>query len=131
MEGAFQQALWPFKLYFGGVLGSGRQPFSWIHINDAVGIFLHILENNHVMGILNGVAPNVTTNAEYTKTLASTLGRFAIFRVPAFVLKLIFGEDRANMLLKGSFVLPRRVLESGYVYQYPDIKSCLVALCEK
>lgn len=121
--GVVQSMIYPFFFGVGGRIGSGEQAFPWIHVDDVAGIIAHAIENEHVTGVLNAVAPEVATNREFTKAFAGALGRPACFPVPSFVLSRVLDADRAAMLLEGPRVLPKRTLESGYVFQYPDLKS--------
>ena len=120
--------LLPFKLGLGGPIGSGNQWFPWIHIDDMVGIFMHALENEKVTGVLNGVAPKICTNKEFTRSLASVLHRPAFFQMPAFFLNAVYGPTRASMVLEGQNVTPKLTLESGYKYSYPSLDGALVDL---
>ncbi|KAK1152019.1 epimerase family protein SDR39U1 [Acipenser oxyrinchus oxyrinchus] len=125
--GAIQQMIWPFWLGLGGTLGSGCQPFPWIHVADVAGIITHALESGTgvVSGVLNGVAPADDTNATFTRALGSALRRPTLFPVPAFVVNTLLGRERAVILLQGQRVIPKRTLESGYVFKYPDLQSAL------
>ena len=98
---------------------------SWIHISDMVGIILHALENTNVQGTLNAISPQPVANSEFTAAFASALWRPAFIPVPAFAVNMIFGDERGSMLLQGQKVIPKRTMESGYSFQFPDIKSCL------
>lgn len=124
--GALQKMLPPFRMGFGGRIGSGNQWMSWIHLEDLAGIFRFALENR-VSGPLNGTAPYPVTNAEFTKALASTLQRPAIFPVPEFALKLMFGE-MSEMLLASQRVLPKAAEDAGYQFRYPQLAAALVEL---
>jgi uncharacterized protein (TIGR01777 family) len=121
--GALEKMLPPFKAFVGGKVGSGKQWMSWVHVDDVVGILCHAL-TNPISGVFNATAPNPVTNAQFTTELARALGRPAIFPVPEFALKAMFGE-MANMLLGGQRVLPRATLEAGYKFQYPDLAGAL------
>ncbi|KAL9974822.1 hypothetical protein ACROYT_G011912 [Oculina patagonica] len=123
--GMIQQSIWPFWLGLGGIIGSGKQYFPWIHIDDMTGIIVHALENDHVTGVLNGVAPEIVTNQRFTKEYAGALWRPAILPTPAFVINFVFGEQRAKLLLEGQKVIPKRTLELGFKYQFPELKSAL------
>ncbi|KAM6202544.1 epimerase family protein SDR39U1 [Rhynchocyon petersi] len=123
--GAIGQMLLPFRLGLGGPIGSGHQFFPWIHIRDLVGILAHALEVKHVQGILNGVAPAVTTNAEFARALGAALGRPAFIPVPSTVVQAVFGRERAIMLLEGQKVVPRRTLGTGYQYSFPKLEAAL------
>ncbi|XP_006814103.1 epimerase family protein SDR39U1-like [Saccoglossus kowalevskii] len=123
--GAMKQMIWPFWFGVGGKIGSGKQYFPWIHIDDIAGVFVHAVESGSVEGILNGVAPNTVTNLQFTQALASAMWRPAILPVPSFVVNLIYGRERGQMLLEGQKAVPKRTLESGYQFKYPDIQSAL------
>ena len=107
-------------------MGSGQQYFPWIHIDDMVGMFIHAMENEKFVGILNGVAPEIITNSEFTNAFASALWRPALFPVPEFLLSLVFGEERKDVVTKGMKVIPQRVLDLGYKFQFPAIRPALV-----
>lgn len=123
--GALKQMLPPFKAFVGGKLGSGKQWMSWIHLDDLVGIICHALENP-MSGPVNGTAPNPVTNSQFTAELARALGRPAVFPVPSFALKAMFGE-MAGMLLEGQRVLPKAAEAAGYKFQYPELGPALRA----
>ncbi|XP_077470594.1 epimerase family protein SDR39U1 [Stigmatopora argus] len=134
--GAMKQMLLPFWLGLGGTLGSGRQPFPWIHVSDLAGIIAQSLEPPPSSDpptstppssplVLNGVAPTINTNYEFTKELGRLLRRPTIFPVPAFMLNTVLGSDRAVVLAQGQKVVPKRTLETGFQYKYPDLTSAL------
>ncbi|XP_009568538.2 epimerase family protein SDR39U1 isoform X1 [Cuculus canorus] len=125
--GAISQMLWPFRLGLGGPLGSGLQPFPWIHIQDLAGIVCHALESESLQGILNGVSPssNATSNGTFARELAAALGRPALLPVPAWAVRAVFGAERASMLLEGQKVVPKRTLESGYKFLFPELSGAL------
>src|SRR5277367_2836590 len=119
--GALGKMLMPFKLGLGGRIGSGRQWWSWIQIDDLVGAIQHVVEAESLMGPVNMVAPNAVRNAEFTKVLASVLGRPAIFPVPGFALALAFGNMAADELfLASQHVTPVKLEASGYRFQYGE-----------
>jgi uncharacterized protein (TIGR01777 family) len=123
--GALKKMLFPFKMGVGGKLGSGRQYISWITLDDAVGVIEFALENEKLRGPVNTVAPDAATNQEFTKALGSALSRPTIFPVPAFAVRLIFGEMADATLLSSQRVDPQRLKEEGYVFKYPEIKGAL------
>ncbi|KAM7321525.1 hypothetical protein ACRRTK_019617 [Alexandromys fortis] len=124
--GAISHMLLPFRLGLGGPIGSGHQFFPWIHIGDLAGILTHALEEDHVQGVLNGVAPaSTTTNAEFAQALGAALGRPAFIPVPSTVVQAVFGRERATMLLEGQKVVPRRTLATGYQYSFPELEAAL------
>jgi uncharacterized protein (TIGR01777 family) len=121
--GALTMMIKPFKAGMGGKLGSGHQWMSWIHLDDLVGIFLHVLENS-LRGPVNGTAPNPVTNEEFTKNLAHALHRPAVFPVPAFMLKTMFGE-MSEVMLASQRVLPKAAEAAGYQFRYPEVAGAL------
>ncbi|KAM9501470.1 epimerase family protein SDR39U1 [Clarias gariepinus] len=128
--GAIQQMLPPFWLGLGGTLGSGSQPFPWIHVSDLAGIIAHSLDPSCVPAsprpaVFNGVAPALNTNLEFTRELGQALRRPTPLPVPEFLLRAALGPERAAILTQGARVVPRRALESGFRFQYPDLTSAL------
>jgi len=121
--GAIKQMFMPFLFGVGGKLGSGEQWFPWIHVDDVAGIITHAIETDSVSGVLNAVAPLPATNSEFTEAFAKAMWRPAVFPVPAFALKWLYGPERAKALLEGQHVSPKRTLESNYQYLYPDLAS--------
>ncbi|HXG66426.1 MAG TPA: TIGR01777 family oxidoreductase, partial [Blastocatellia bacterium] len=122
--GALKKMLPPFKLGVAGPLGSGRQWFPWIHIDDIVGIYRHAVSAPAAARALNGVAPGIVTNAEFTKQMGEVLHRPAFVPVPEFALNLLFGE-MGVVLLASQRVIPKATLESGYVFKYPELTPAL------
>ena len=114
---------WPFFFGVGGNIGDGKQWFPWIHVDDVAGIILHSIENSTVAGVLNAVAPQTITNAEFTKTFSRQMCRFALFPVPKLALSTLLGEERGEMMTSSPKILPSRTLQSGYQFKYPDISS--------
>jgi uncharacterized protein (TIGR01777 family) len=123
--GALGKMLTPFKMGVGGRIGSGRQWMSWIDVQDMVGAILHILKTDLLQGPVNLVAPKPVTNAEFTKTLASVLSRPAIFPMPAFAVKLAFGEMGETVLLGSQRVEPSQLVESGYPFRFRELRASL------
>lgn len=123
--GALKKMLLPFRMGVGGKLGSGRQYMSWITIDDAVGAIEFALENEHLRGPVNVVAPEPATNYEFTKALGGVLSRPTIFPVPAFAARLVFGEMADATLLTSQRVEPQRLKEASFVFKYPELKGAL------
>jgi uncharacterized protein (TIGR01777 family) len=123
--GALGKMLLPFKMGVGGRIGDGRQWMSWIDVQDMVGAIHHILKTDLLHGPVNMVAPKPVTNAEFTKTLASVLSRPAIFPVPAFAVKLAFGEMGETVLLGSQRVEPAQLIESGYPFRFSSLRASL------
>ncbi|OCT98069.1 epimerase family protein SDR39U1 isoform X1 [Xenopus laevis] len=129
--GALPSMLWPFRLCLGGPIGSGNQPFPWIHIEDLCRLLCQCIEQGGSSGdVLNAVSPSAVkdTNSDFTQALSMALGRPAFLPVPALAIKALLGEDRAPMLLEGQRVVPQKTLQSGFTFLYPDLKSALADL---
>lgn len=124
--GLLQRMLLPFKLGLGGNIGDGRQWMSWIHRQDWIGIAETLLNNPNLQGAYNATAPNPVTNYEFTQTLAQCLHRPALLPIPAGLLKLLLGE-MSELLLGSQRVLPKRLLEAGYTFKYPELTEALKA----
>lgn len=122
--GAVNEMLVPFRLGLGGKMGSGRQWWSWIHVKDLVGAIHHILKND-LHGPVNACSPNPVSNAEFTKALASAVHRPAIFPIPAFVVRTIFGQMGDELWLASQRVEPAKLKASGYQFQYPEIRQAM------
>lgn len=122
--GALSKMLPPFRLGLGGPIGSGRQWMSWVHIDDEVAAILHLIDHKTLEGPFNLTSPRPATNEEFSKTLASVLGRPCVFRVPAPVMKLMMGEA-SDLVVKGQRVVPVKLLRSGYSFRYTDLKPAL------
>ena len=115
----------PFRLGAGGPLGSGRQYFSWIAIDDLVSVLFEAIVNDELEGPVNAVAPQEVTNAEFTETLARVLHRPAIFRVPAGVMKLAAGQLAEEVILVSQRVRPERLADSGFQFAFPTLEQAL------
>jgi len=123
--GALRKMLLPFKLGFGGVIGSGDQYMSWVTLEDLLGILTHCLTDKTRSGPVNAVSPNPCTNREFTKTLGRVLIRPTLFPMPAFAARLAFGEMADALLLSGARVIPGKLTESGYAHQHPELETGL------
>ncbi len=120
----FNKLITPIKLFAGAPLGSGQQYMSWIHIDDLVGIFSHIIENGKE-GIFNGVAPNPVTNEALTKAIAKKLKRPLILpNVPLFALKMLLGE-MAAIAITGNRVSAQKLIDDNFNFKFPEIKTAL------
>lgn len=124
--GALQRMLPPFRMGVGGKIGSGKHWMSWIHLDDLAGIFQFALLKP-VSGAVNGVAPNAVTNADFTRALAAAVHRPAIFPMPGFALRLLFG-DMAGMLLESQRVLPKAAESAGFTFRFPQLDAALADL---
>lgn len=123
--GALAKMLLPFRLGAGGVIGSGRQYWSWIGLHDLGRIFEFCLHESALRGPVNGVSPRPLTNTEFTRTLGQVLHRPTIFPMPAFVARLALGEMAEALLLASTRVLPTRLLNLGFHFEHPELQQCL------
>src|SRR5437870_5108775 len=129
--GALQKMLLPVRMGLGGNMGSGRQWWSWINVQDWVEALHHILKSDLLQGAVNLVAPRPVTNAEFTKTLAAVLSRPAIFPLPAFAARLAFGQMADELLLASQRVEPAKLISSGYTFRHSDLKTALQAILKR
>lgn len=123
--GALALMLPVFRAGIGGRIGSGRQYMSWIALDDLLGVIRHAIECDFLAGPLNAVSPNPVTNRIFSKTLGRVLSRPAMFVLPSFAARAVFGEMAREVLLASVRVLPKRLLESGYKFQYPELEAAL------
>jgi uncharacterized protein len=123
--GALPKMLPAFRMGLGGKLGSGRQWWTWVSVRDVVGAIEHVLDHESLSGPVNTVAPNPVTNAEFTRILASAIHRPAIFPMPAFAVRLVFGEMGEELFLGSQRVEPAKLAASGYQFQHPELKIAL------
>ena len=123
--GALSKMLLPFRLGVGGRVGSGRQYWSWISLDDLIGAILHCLQHEGLMGAVNAVAPNTVTNLEFTKTLGRVLHRPTVLPMPAFAARLALGEMADALLLASARVVPESLIVSGYAYQHSTLEAAL------
>jgi uncharacterized protein (TIGR01777 family) len=127
--GALAKLLTPFKLGLGGRIGSGQQWWSWIHVDDVVGGIHHAMRSESLAGAVNLVAPNPVRNAEFTRVLASVLGRPAFFPVPEFALRMAFGKMAAGeLLLSSQRTEPGKLLAEGYEFRFRELRGALANL---
>jgi len=125
--GALKQMLPPFKFGVGGVIGSGKQGFSFIHIDDLMSAYKFIIENSDSKGIYNLSAPEPTTNRGLTKALGKALHRPTIFPLPEFVLQIIYGEG-SRVLTDGQQMIPQKLLDEGFKFKYKNIDEAVASL---
>lgn len=128
--GAFPLMKLPYQLGVGGRLGSGRQWMSWIHIEDMVRLIDYCIRNSQLSGPVNATAPHPVTNDDFGRTLGRVMKRGHYFPVPSFVFKLLLGE-LSVLLLEGQRVLPRRAMECGFKFKYPNLQEALENLTAK
>ena len=129
-EGALVPMINQFRFFAGGPIGSGEQWFPWIHIDDVVKIFLFAIDNQKVSGALNASSPNPLRMKEFCKTLGRVMHRPSLFKVPAFIIKIIFGEA-ADVLLNGAQVIPEKTIKAGYNFRFETAEEALKNLLHK
>ncbi len=122
--GALGQMIPLFKKYIGGPIGSGKQWFSWVHIKDLAEAFAFLLKHPEISGPVNVCSPNPVRNKDLAKALGKALHKPSFLPAPGFMVKLVLGEF-GSVILEGQRVIPRRLLESGFTFQYPDIDAAL------
>jgi uncharacterized protein (TIGR01777 family) len=124
--GALAKMATPFRCFLGGPIGSGRQWVSWIHLQDAVRALIFALDSNVLTGPVNVVAPEPVTMDALARAIAGALHRPAAIRVPAFALRAALGRGLARALLTGQRALPRKLVDSGFVFDFPRVEqACL------
>jgi uncharacterized protein (TIGR01777 family) len=124
--GALARMRPPFSLGVGGPLGSGAQWMPWVHLDDAVGLFLHAAQHESLQGPLNGVAPEPVTNATFARALGAALHRPARLPIPRAALRIVFGE-LSDMLFESQRVVPRVAQRTGYRFEHPQLEGALRA----
>jgi uncharacterized protein (TIGR01777 family) len=122
--GALEKMIPLFKWGLGGKLGSGKQWFPWIHVEDLAGMIDWAIRTPSASGVYNATAPNPVTNGQFTAALAKSLGRWAILPAPKFGLRIALGEF-ANSLFFSQRVIPRRAVEEGYDFRFPNLDGAL------
>ena len=129
--GVFLRLVKPFRFFIGGHLGSGKQWFSWIHLEDEVKAILFLIEREDLSGVFNLTAPHQLIQKDFFHILGKIMKRPSWFPVPGFVLRLIFGEMAKDTLLSGQRVSPRRLLEEGYRFLYPQAELAIKEILGK
>jgi uncharacterized protein (TIGR01777 family) len=125
--GALAKMLPAFRMGAGGRLGSGRHWFPWIHRADVVAVCQWLIDNGQARGAYNVSAPNPVTNADFTRALGRALGRPTVLPMPEAALKLLFGE-MSELLLVSDRMLPKRLLDAGFRFRYPELDAALAAI---
>ncbi|MEA2047174.1 MAG: TIGR01777 family oxidoreductase [Campylobacterota bacterium] len=121
--GELRQMMTPFKLGLGGMIGDGKMISSWIHLDDLIGIYQHIIKQR-LTGIFNATSPYPVSNYTFTKTLGSVLHRPTILPIPKFILRIMYGEA-SSVLTNSKEVYPRNILEAGYTFKYEQLYEAL------
>ena len=125
--GVLKKMLLPFSIGMGAQLGSGKQQFAWVALDDVLSAILFISYNDKISGAVNLVAPQSISNADFTRDFARALGMPAIFRIPAPILRAVFGEMADETLLASSIAVPQKLLDHGFSFLFKDAAIALKA----
>ncbi|MCK4087507.1 TIGR01777 family protein [Acinetobacter radioresistens] len=128
--GILPQMLMPIRFNLVGKIGHGRQPVTWIHINDVVRAITFILQQRKAKAVYNLVAPEQATQRKFAEIAAAKLYKKPLLSMPACVMKTMLGEQ-SQLVLNGQFVMPQALLEQGFEFQYPDLNSALTDLLDE
>jgi uncharacterized protein (TIGR01777 family) len=123
-EGMLKKLLPLFRLFMGASLGSGKQWFPWIHIDDIINTYVHAIENESVKGPMNGTSPNPVTMDKFAKGLGMVLNRPVLFRVPKLVMKAMIGES-ADFVTASLRAVPEKLGKTGFSFAHPDLENAL------
>ena len=129
--GALEKMLTPFKFGVGGTVGSGKQWMSWIALDDLIKAVHFFLENENLDGSFNLTAPNPVTNEEFTKALGTVLNRPTVLPIPEFAIKTLFGEMGETLLLQGARVLPKRLQDAGFEFEFNNLEDAMKSVLKK
>lgn len=127
--GALAQMAMPFRFFVGGPIGTGRQWFSWIHIEDLARCALFLAENSMLSGPVNFTAPGSVTNRDLSTALGKVLGRPSFMPAPGFMIRLVLGEF-GSVILNGQRVVPGVLQDNGFHFMYSDIEAALRSLLQ-
>jgi uncharacterized protein (TIGR01777 family) len=125
--GAMDKMYLPFSIGLGAILGMGEQWMSFIHVKDLVRVFLFIIENETISGIINAVSPYPVTNEEFSRTFGKVLKQPVFLKIPERFVELVYGE-RAFIILGSHKIIPGKLAEAGFRFDYPTIQNTLVNL---
>jgi uncharacterized protein (TIGR01777 family) len=128
--GALNQMIPLFRKFIGGPIGSGRQWFSWVHMEDLTEAFVFLMGRPEISGPVNLCSPNPIRNRDFAKAMGRALKRPSFVRAPGFMIKLVLGEF-GSVILEGQRVVPRRLLENGFVFRYPEIEKAIGSIVKK
>jgi len=123
-QGALTRMVKPFKAHMGGSVGSGTQWLSWVHVKDVAGMIRFSIENTHIIGAVNATAPEPAQMKAFANCIGTVLSSPSWLTVPEFVIKLALGE-MSEIVLKGQRVIPQKMLQNGYKFKFPELKSAL------
>ena len=129
--GLLKKMILPFKMFVGGPIGSGQQMLPWIHMDDLVSAILFIIKSNNAQKIYNLCAPNSVSMNTFAGKLGKVLKRPSVFKVPEFVVKLIFGEMGRETILSGQNAVPKALLDSGFKFKFKNLDNALYKIISK
>ncbi|KTD31308.1 MULTISPECIES: TIGR01777 family oxidoreductase [Legionella] len=124
-EGMLKKLVPSFYVGLGAILGDGKQMISWVHVDDVVGAYLFLLDNPELTGPFNVTAPIPVSQAQFAHTLAKAMHRPLFLKIPPAVIRTVFGEMGECLLLKGQRVVPKRLVDAGYQFHYPELTIAL------
>ena len=128
--GVFPRLVRPFRFFLGGPLGSGRQWISWIHLDDEIRAILFLLDTTDSQGVYNLTSPGALSQRELARRMGKIMKRPAFFRVPAFLLRLLYGQMAQETLLSGQNVVPNRLVKSGFRFRFPNVETAVKDILE-
>lgn len=117
-----------FRAFLGGPVGSGHQYMPWIHLRDVVRAIITMIDRPELSGAFNVASPEPVTMDEFARVMGSALHRPSLFRVPAFAVKMVMGQEAADCVLTGQRAVPKRLVEAGFDFVFPDLRSALADL---
>ena len=127
--GALSRVLKSMKFGFATIIGDGKQPFSWIALDDLIRAIEYLILNRDCKGVFNLTAPKPTTNIEFTKAIAAKSRLSIAFPLPEFVFKIAMGES-SSLLTNGQYILPTRLMQSGFKFKFAFIQDYIASLCK-
>ncbi len=129
--GALKQMQTPFKFWIGGHIGTGKQWFSWIHLEDEIRAITYLLENPQSKGAFNLTAPQPVTMKEFARSLGYAMKRPSWLQVPSIAIKLLMGQMGEEMVLNGQKVIPEKLMNQGFEFRYEKAKDALLEIYQK
>lgn len=128
--GLLKKAVFPFKCGLGIIFGNGTQIMPWIHLEDCLNAFVHILQNENLEGAFNIVAPEISTNEEFSEVLAGLFSKKPLMHLSVKIVRLLFGRVADETMLASIHVIPKHLQDTGFVFKYPGITNALKSFCQ-
>ncbi len=126
--GAFSELRRSFDFGVASQFGDGKQWMSWVHRDDVIGVILYVLQHADIAGAINTTAPEPVTNAQFCAAMRTNKRTLIKLKLPAFVMRTLVGEMAEELLLTGQRVVPKKLVDSGYTFKYPDLQPALASL---